>query len=150
MIWRHEEFHSRELLSKSFGCNDLYRHRDARKGGHLPLLCVRHTMLQLLRGIGYIHREGYTHRDLKPDNILVTEWDSKTDFPTVKLADFGLAGINSNLLTICGTRGYVAPEIEAEEARQKVLQRREARGFKTFHRPYYYDNLVDIWALGKI
>lgn len=107
-------------------------------------------MLQLLRGIEYIHREGYTHRDLKPENILVTEWHSKTDFPTVKLADFGLAGINSTPVTICGTRGYVAPEIEAEETRQKTLQRREAKGFETIHQPYYYDSSVDIWALGKI
>ena len=97
--------------------NDLYSHRDAKKGSCLPLLCIRHIIRQLLLGIEYIHGEGYTHRDLKPQNILVTNWDSKTDLPTVKLADFGLVGIASDLSSICGISGYVAPEIEAEMAR---------------------------------
>ena len=103
-------------------------------------------MYQLLLAIACIHDEGYMHRDLKPSNILVTQWDSKTDLPTVKLADFGLAGINSDLSSLCGTSGYCAPEIDAEIARRK----RAGEGFKTVHRPFHYNNSVDIWTLGRI
>jgi len=125
--------------------NDFYKHRDVRQGSrkpYLPLRCIRHIMHQLLSGIEYIHSESYTHRDFKPTNILVAQWDWKTDLPTVKLADFGLAGINPDL--------YVAPEIKAEIAQQKQLQKRTATGYKTVNRPVYYDNSVDIWALGRI
>ena len=103
-----------------------------------------------MSGVEYIHGEGYTHRDLKPQNILVTYWDSKTDLPTVKLADFGLAGIKSDLSSLCGTPGYCAPEIEAEIARRKQVQKRAAAGFKTVHQPFHYNNSVDIWTLGRI
>ena len=133
--------------------NDLYKHIDARKGSrrpYLPLRCVRHIVRQLLSGIEYIHNQGYTHRDLKPRNILVIDWNPKTDLPTVKLADFGLAGIKPDLSSLCGTPGYVAPEIEAEITRRKMIQQRAAAGYITFQRPFHYNNSVDIWALGKI
>ena len=111
--------------------NDLDSHIEAKKGRCLPLHCIRHIMRQLLSGIEYIHDEGYTHRDLKRKNILVTHWDPKTDLLTVKLADFGLVGMTSNLSLICGTPGWYAPEIEAEMARREDLERPRAAGFRT-------------------
>lgn len=42
-------------------------------------------MRQILRGLQHIHQEGILHRDVKPQNVLLTK-DS-----TVKLADFGLS-----------------------------------------------------------
>ena len=133
--------------------NDLCKHINARKGSRKPYLslrCIRHIMHQLLSAIAYIHNKGYTHRDLKPTNILVTQWDPKTNLPTVKLADFGLAGIRSNLSSLCGTPKYWAPEIVEEEARRERNQKLAGRGFKTVHRPFHYDNSVDIWTLGRI
>ena len=46
---------------------------------------IKHIFKQLLGVIGYMHKEGYVHRDLKCSNILLGE-----NFE-VKLADFGLA-----------------------------------------------------------
>ena len=39
---------------------------------------------QILEGVAYCHRQGYLHRDLKPQNILV-------DGDVLKITDFGLA-----------------------------------------------------------
>ena len=64
---------------------------------------------QILKGLAFAHSKGVVHRDIKPDNILV----SYTGI--VKITDFGLAVIkNSSRLTqqgmIVGTPAYIPPE----------------------------------------
>ncbi len=65
-------------------------------------------MHQLLSDIKYIYSESYTHHNLKSTNILMAQWDWKTDLLTVKLTDFKLTDINFDL--------YIASEIKAEIA----------------------------------
>ena len=45
---------------------------------------IRNIMYQVTQSLSYIHKHGYFHRDMKPENLLVSN-------ETVKLADFGLA-----------------------------------------------------------
>jgi len=59
--------------------------------------------LQLLFGLKVIHDRNYAHRDIKPDNILIT-----SDY-TIKYIDFGLA-CNNNCSDGFGTVLYMPPE----------------------------------------
>ncbi|RLV93846.1 Serine/threonine-protein kinase RAD53 [Spathaspora sp. JA1] len=93
---------------------------------------------QILEGIAYVHKKGISHRDLKPDNILI-----KQDDPIlVKITDFGLAKFSDNttfMKTFCGTLAYVAPEVITG----KYGSSQAATSPKD-----NYSCLVDIWSLG--
>ncbi|KAL0631186.1 hypothetical protein Q9L58_009953 [Maublancomyces gigas] len=64
---------------------------------------------QVVEGLVVLHAEGICHRDLKPQNILVASRDPLW----VKIADFGTSkrSANTALRTMCGTQGYMAPEL---------------------------------------
>eukprot|EP01053_Blabericola_migrator_P011288 Blabericola_migrator_1__11287@NODE_665_length_6969_cov_168_040568_g485_i0_p4_GENE_NODE_665_length_6969_cov_168_040568_g485_i0NODE_665_length_6969_cov_168_040568_g485_i0_p4_ORF_typecomplete_len293_score31_17Pkinase/PF00069_25/3_3e41Pkinase_Tyr/PF07714_17/6_1e24Kdo/PF06293_14/5_2e10Kinaselike/PF14531_6/1_3e09Pkinase_fungal/PF17667_1/1_2e09WaaY/PF06176_11/0_00068APH/PF01636_23/0_0048APH/PF01636_23/2_8e03RIO1/PF01163_22/0_016FTA2/PF13095_6/0_015Seadorna_VP7/PF07387_11/0_12YrbLPhoP_reg/PF10707_9/0_18 len=47
---------------------------------------VRDLMFQILSALAYVHSRGILHRDVKPQNILLTDRETRA-----KLADFGLA-----------------------------------------------------------
>eukprot|EP00029_Vermamoeba_vermiformis_P003987 TRINITY_DN1451_c0_g1_i2.p1 TRINITY_DN1451_c0_g1~~TRINITY_DN1451_c0_g1_i2.p1 ORF type:complete len:260 (+),score=120.22 TRINITY_DN1451_c0_g1_i2:498-1277(+) len=84
---------------------------------------------QILSAVAYLHGAGIAHRDLKPENLLCS---GSGDNEIVKIADFGLSKMFNNdeeLMTSCGTPGYVAPEVLMCES---------------------YDKSVDMWGIGII
>jgi len=75
----------------------------------IPLCAIKSIMRQLLRALAFIHSKQICHRDLKPDNILLTNDLS------VKLCDFGSAKVltpddDKNISHVMN-RYYRAPEL---------------------------------------
>ena len=65
----------------------------------------------LLKGLLFLHFHGVIHRDIKPENIL---FSIEGNGSRAKIADLGLAVEfypEKKIETICGTPGFMAPEI---------------------------------------
>ena len=92
---------------------------------------IQHFIQQIVDGLHYLYDNSVFHRDLKPQNILLDEYNC------IKLIDFGLSrefqeslSSPSNLFdTFCGSPMYMSPEI---------IQHHK------------YDNTSDLWSLGVI
>lgn len=78
------------------------------KAGHLSNEETINIALQILLGISEAHKKGIIHRDIKPQNIIISE-DGR-----IKITDFGVAvGLekdNANPDEILGSAHYIAPE----------------------------------------
>jgi Protein kinase domain/Ankyrin repeats (3 copies) len=91
-----------------FSNSDLGKYLQLR--GPLPENQIRVLAAELVLAIESIHAANFIHRDLKPDNILIT------DSGHVVVADFGLStqlgdSKFSTTSTFCGTLCYLPPEI---------------------------------------
>ena len=85
-----------------------------RSGNRLKEDELREVVSCCLLGLSYLHNRNVMHRDIKPDNLFISESG------VIKLGDFGLAvqlehscSVRS---TTCGTAWYMAPEVYEEEA----------------------------------
>ncbi|EIM87384.1 Pkinase-domain-containing protein [Stereum hirsutum FP-91666 SS1] len=121
--------------------NNLYLCFDLCTGGELfDRICAKGNYHEpdaaglvrtIMNSVKYIHEAGIVHRDLKPENLLFRTPAEDAD---IMIADFGLSRVMDeerfHLLTeICGTPGYMAPEIFKKTGHGKP---------------------VDIWAMGVI
>ncbi|MDB4986879.1 MAG: serine/threonine protein kinase, partial [Myxococcaceae bacterium] len=56
----------------------------------LPVDRALSLLLPIMRGVAAAHRQGVIHRDIKPDNILLSR-EEESPHPVPKLLDFGIA-----------------------------------------------------------
>ena len=80
-----------------------------RAAGALPLPLVRAVLYQVGAALGYAHRRGVVHRDVKPANIMLDTdgWVMVTDFGIAKVSE--KQGLTMTGATI-GTPAYMSPE----------------------------------------
>lgn len=129
-VIRLEDFHSVGdlcYLSMEYAPEGDLRKFCSRSNGTLDITKAERFLLQSTEALGFIHRAGIIHRDIKPDNILVMN-DTE-----IRLGDFGVAvlpGEESSIEELqrgIGTMDYMAPEV--------------LEGIK-------YDQRSDVYALG--
>lgn len=99
----------------------------------------RRVIRPLVSAVAHLHARGIVHRDIKAENVLVTD-----DGTSVKLADFGFAVdfTRHRPVTRLGTVAYMAPEIIRcdADARRRLTTAGEAG----------YGPEVDCWAVGVL
>ncbi|XP_050212504.1 serine/threonine-protein kinase ATG1c isoform X2 [Mercurialis annua] len=97
--------------------------------GRVPEATAKHFMQQLAAGLQVLRDNNLIHRDLKPQNLLLSTNDSNA---VLKIADFGFArSLQPRGLaeTLCGSPLYMAPEIMQHQK---------------------YDAKADLWSVGAI
>ncbi|XP_071951160.1 serine/threonine-protein kinase mig-15-like isoform X2 [Antedon mediterranea] len=102
----------------------------ATKGTSLKEEWIAYICREMLRGLSHLHAKHVIHRDIKGQNVLLTE------NAEVKLVDFGVSAQLDKTIgrrnTFIGTPYWMAPEVIACDENQEAT----------------YDNRSDNWSLG--
>jgi len=117
------------LVLEYCGGGDLHRFIREQPNGRLREDIAQRFLRHLASGLQFLWEENLIHRDIKPQNILLTE---RSENAVLKIADFGFAryiGPTALAATLCGTPLYMAPE---------VLENSQ------------YDTKADIWSVGCV
>lgn len=120
------------LLSMEYCSKGNLRHvlHDTRNLSGLSETDVRFLLSDIRNGLEYLHSKKVTHRDLKPDNIVLQSFGARKTDTIYKIIDLGYAKeLNGDKVSFVGTLDYLAPEI-----------------FQTQN----YTSAVDYWSFGVL
>ncbi len=92
---------------------------------------VKHDLMcQFLSGVEFLHHNDMAHRDLKPNNILVTDDPAKPNEMIAKITDFGSAKtLNSGSSTMYSISAVGTTRFQAPEFFQGIEYNRKADSF---------------------
>jgi serine/threonine protein kinase len=94
-------------------------------------------LYQLTVGLKIVHALGYTHNDIKLENILI---ELRNESPIVRYCDYGLVLKKDEIVNeIIGTQHYLAPEIFAKTETETETQNGKQYTMKS-----------DLWSLGLV
>lgn len=120
-------------------------------GSALPSVSrCRTVFAQLVSAVDYMHSIGFVHLDIKPDNIMLDEYNN------IRLGDLGHCKQYSKLRPLIparpGTAEYTAPEALFERACGKWRNARQVFGQLGIEcngtTPMVYGPEMDVWAMG--
>jgi eukaryotic-like serine/threonine-protein kinase len=82
--------------------------------GPLPISSAIEVTRQILHAVGFAHRRGIVHRDIKPHNVLLADDGTGDGESRFKVTDFGISRTAASQMTeagsIVGTAQYLSPE----------------------------------------
>lgn len=108
-------------------------HLMERRGGRLTLEEAGPLLLQALEGLAFVHEQGFVHRDLKPQNMLLKGEEGRW---SVKVSDLGLA----KSFEQAGLSGMTATGSYAGSF--PFMPREQVINFK------HFKPVSDVWAMG--
>ncbi|PIC18243.1 hypothetical protein B9Z55_024205 [Caenorhabditis nigoni] len=123
------------LIMELCDCDLDHHMRNISEKGRLNQSNFRLLMDNIARGYKALYELKIVHRDIKPQNILITYTDASKQIACARITDFGIARTlddeNEELCNVAGTFYYMAPEVGANLL--KTCQ---------------YDSKVDMWSIG--
>ena len=120
--WGKEEREGQYFIGMELMETDLSACIERQEGRPFPIAVALDIIVQIARGMRYLHSQGIAHRDLKPANVLISRALTSTEFGDifyVKLTGFEIckANVESSRAEaptdngMFGTVGYMAPEV---------------------------------------
>ncbi|GAA94109.1 uncharacterized protein L969DRAFT_93494 [Mixia osmundae IAM 14324] len=129
---------------------NLYQLTKSRKGRPLALGLVASIYHQILSGLNHVHTSGYFHRDMKPENLLITT-TGLAAYPS--FASFSRAGASpeKDVTVIVKIADFgLARELKSQPPYTEYVSTRWYRAPEVLLRSRVYSGPVDTWALGTI
>ncbi|EJD06208.1 kinase-like protein [Fomitiporia mediterranea MF3/22] len=129
--------------------------------GRVTEPAIRRMWGELCRAVGWMHGVGLVHRDIKLENILLTQNVFATNnplpplgTPLIKLTDFGLSRFidpaSPLLSTRCGSESYAAPELVLGTSKPRPAIVDGGASEPSESRGYYDGRQTDAWACGIV